>query len=164
MQNNNPIEIWTREQCEAYLKQYPKSLRSDAVRKRLEFFKPEIEKELKQRQENEEKSFWNSHHKYSYGVLEYMKKYPEGKFIKICDDAFWFSMNSEHHVKLYMKNFPNGRHIGECDNKIKWFKAKKQEEEAKKCKKKEESKPIITKEEAKNIYYGIRGFVDIFLR
>jgi hypothetical protein len=35
------IEKWTREQCEEYLKQYPKSLNSEAVRKRLAFLTPE---------------------------------------------------------------------------------------------------------------------------
>ena len=32
---NKPIEQWTRQECEEYLKQYPKSLNSDIVRKRL---------------------------------------------------------------------------------------------------------------------------------
>lgn len=40
MPNNNPIDTWTREECEEYLKQYPKSLKSDAVRKRLRFLTP----------------------------------------------------------------------------------------------------------------------------
>ena len=37
MQNpqTKPIEQWTRQECEEYLAQYPKSLRSEAVRKRL---------------------------------------------------------------------------------------------------------------------------------
>jgi len=43
MTNNNPIEIWTREQCEEYLNQYPKSLKSEAVRKRLENLTPKPE-------------------------------------------------------------------------------------------------------------------------
>ena len=42
MQNpqTKPIEQWTRQECEEYLAQYPKSLRSEAVRKRLESFQP----------------------------------------------------------------------------------------------------------------------------
>jgi len=47
MTNNNPIETWTREQCEEYLNQYPKSLKSEAVRKRLENLTPKPEPELK---------------------------------------------------------------------------------------------------------------------
>ena len=35
-----PFEQWTRQECEEYLAQYPKSLWSDAVRKRLESFPP----------------------------------------------------------------------------------------------------------------------------
>lgn len=40
MANNTSIEMWTREQCEDYLKQYPKSLKSEAVRKRLNYLAP----------------------------------------------------------------------------------------------------------------------------
>lgn len=42
MQNaqTKPIEQWTRQECEEYLAQYPKSLRSEAVRIRLESFSP----------------------------------------------------------------------------------------------------------------------------
>lgn len=40
-----PIDQWTRKECEEYLRQYPKSLQSDAVRERLESFKQEIEEE-----------------------------------------------------------------------------------------------------------------------
>ena len=41
MSTNDPIEKWTREQCEGYLKQYPSSLKSDAVRKRLRVLTPQ---------------------------------------------------------------------------------------------------------------------------
>ena len=35
-----PIEQWNRQECEYYLKRYPKSLNSDAVRKQLERLSP----------------------------------------------------------------------------------------------------------------------------
>ena len=38
---NNSIETWTREECEEYLKHYHKSLKSDAVRKRLRALTPQ---------------------------------------------------------------------------------------------------------------------------
>lgn len=41
MPNNNSIDTWTREECEEYLKQYPKSLKSDAVRKRFRVLIPQ---------------------------------------------------------------------------------------------------------------------------
>lgn len=41
MPNNNPIDTWTREECEEYLKQFSKSLKSDAVRKRLRVLTPQ---------------------------------------------------------------------------------------------------------------------------
>jgi hypothetical protein len=47
MVNNNPIEQWSREQCEEYLKHYPKSFNSEAVRKRYQAFSKEIESERK---------------------------------------------------------------------------------------------------------------------
>lgn len=40
MLTNISIETWTRKQCEEYLKQYPSSLKSDAVRKRLRALTP----------------------------------------------------------------------------------------------------------------------------
>lgn len=43
MTNNNPIETWTRKQCEEYLRQYPKSLKSEAVKKHLENLGPKPE-------------------------------------------------------------------------------------------------------------------------
>ena len=41
MPNNNSIDTWTREECEEYLKHFSKSLKSDAVRKRLRALTPQ---------------------------------------------------------------------------------------------------------------------------
>ena len=46
-----PINEWTRQECEAYLAQYPKSLRSEAVRNRYEVFDAEIQAEKKSEEE-----------------------------------------------------------------------------------------------------------------
>lgn len=49
--SDKPIDEWTRQECEAYLKLYPKSLRSEAVRNRYEVFGPEILAEKKREEE-----------------------------------------------------------------------------------------------------------------
>lgn len=49
--SDKPIDQWTRQECEAYLAQYPKSLKSDAVRKQYEVFLPEIQAEKKREEE-----------------------------------------------------------------------------------------------------------------
>lgn len=173
---DKPIEQWTRQECEEYLKQYPKSLNSDAVRRRLDFFKPEIEKEKRDKSEKEEIAFWNTQRHSTGGIMAYMKKFPEGRFINECDNAYWNAIVSENQVDSYKKNFPNGKHIHECDYKKEVVRAaKKKEEELKKkeeeMKNKEREERIKKdnrkkeyKEIAKDLYYGARGFVDLFLR
>ena len=52
--SDKPIDEWTRQECEAYLAQYPKSLRSEAVRKRYEVFRPLIDAEIQAEKKSEE--------------------------------------------------------------------------------------------------------------
>ena len=52
--SDKPIDEWTRQECEAYLAQYPKSLRSEAVRKRYEVFRPLIDAEIQAEKKREE--------------------------------------------------------------------------------------------------------------
>ena len=89
---NNSVEKWTRQECEDYLENYPDSFRAEAVRKRYEVFKPEIEAEKQDEIAQQKKD----------------------------DDAFWAANNSSlKELERYIKKYPKGLHLKEYENKKK---------------------------------------------
>ena len=69
-----PIDQWTLLECEEYLLHYPKSLKSESVRKRMKTLDDES---------------WIQHKGSSKGILKYIQDFPEGQHVEECDDSFW---------------------------------------------------------------------------
>lgn len=85
---NKSVEKWTRQECEDYLKSYPDSFRAEAVRKRYEVFKPEIEAEKQDeiaQQKKDDDAFWAANNSSLKGLERYLKKYPIGLHVKDCE-------------------------------------------------------------------------------
>lgn len=125
-----PIDKWTVEQCEEYLKKYPKSLNSDAVRKRynlllrLQNKENESPKEpvnaheehVERQEESDEESFWAEYQHTAGEIDMYLEKYPRGVHYQECDDLLWeLRMNCDD-IGVYMKHFPQGKHRQECED------------------------------------------------